>query len=201
MYGGLMILVAFICIAMMWTEGMWGNALTLVNVTFAALLAMNFYEPVASVIDDRMHSFTYYADFLSQWLLFAVSLAVLTISTDQLSKHHVRFKMPVEQVGRAIFAAATAWVFVCFVTATMHTAPLARSPFRGSFQQEPLSKNVFGLAPDRMFLGFMHSSSKAALANSTPTPFDKEGDYILKYGARRQSLKELNAKDGTTRVK
>ena len=201
LYGLLMVLIAFICIAMMWPEGMWGNTLTMVNVVLSALIALNFYEPIADFLDARMPSFTYYADFLSQWLLFAISLAVFSITTDQISKTQVRFKLPLEQAGRAIFAVATAAVFVCFVTTTMHTAPLSRSPFRGSFQQEPLSNNVFGTAPDRMLLGFMHSRSQQALANGTPTPFDKEGDYILKYGARRQALKEYNDKEGRTRVK
>ena len=201
MYGGLMILIAFICIAMMWTEGMWGNALTLVNVIFAAMLAMNFYEPIAAFMEAQLPSFTYMMDFVCQWFIFVVSLAVMRIVADQTSKHRVRFKMPLEQAGRAIFAVATALVLIGFTTATVHTAPLGRSPFRGSFQQKPLSNNVFGLAPDRMFLGFMHSSSKNALASPTPTPFDANGEYILKYGARRQSLKEHNEKEGTTRTK
>jgi hypothetical protein len=93
-------------------------------------------------------------------------------------------------------------VFICFVTTTVHLAPLSRSPFRGSFQQEPLSNNFFGLAPDRMFLGFMHSRSKesGALSRNTPRAFDAEGDFILKYGARRQALKEHNAAEGKLRV-
>jgi hypothetical protein len=201
LYGGLMILIAFVCIAMMWTEGMWGNVITLVNVIFSVMLALNFFEPMATFMEGRIPSFTYHWDFICQWLIFAVSLAALSITTDQISTHQVRFKMPLEQAGRAIFAVATAWVLICFTTATMHTAPLGRSPFRGSFQSEPLSKNLFGLAPDRMMLGFMHSRSKGALANPTPKPFDEKGDYILKYGARRQSLQEHNAKEGTTRVK
>jgi hypothetical protein len=201
LYSGLMILMAFICIAMMWTEGMWGNAITSINVIFAAMLAMNFYEPVATFMEARLPSFTYLLDFVCQWFLFAVALSVLRITTDQASQHQVRFKMPLEQAGRAIFAVATAWVLICFTTATMHTAPLGRSPFRGSFQREPLANNLFGLAPDRLFLGFVHSRSKTALANPTPTPFDAKGDYILKYGARRQALQEHNAKEGSTRVR
>lgn len=200
MFPYLLIVIIFICVALMWTEGMWANALTFVNTVFAALIALNFFEPVAGLIEKYARSYTYVCDFAAQWLLFIISLAVFRAITDQASRHAVRFKLPVEQAGRVIFALLTAWVFVCFATAAMHTAPLSRSPFRGSFEQEPLSNNFFGMAPDRMLLGFLRQRSKGALQCKTMNPFDENGDYILKYGVRRQALKEHNAAEGKLSV-
>ncbi len=200
-YGMMMVVVAFVCIAMMWPEGMWGNAITFMNVILAILVSMNFFEPVASFLAPKVPSFAYYWDFLSLWLIFVVSLAVFSIATDELSKSKVRFRMPVEQAGRAIFALLTAWVFICFVTTTMHTAPLARTAFKGSFEANgPLSNNVFGRAPDRMLLSFIQSASQGSLKDLKPRTFDEKGEFILKYGARRHMLKEYNAREGTTRV-
>jgi hypothetical protein len=201
MFGWLLVVVAFICTALMWNEGLWSNSITFVNTVFAVMIALNFYEPVATFLENRIPSFTYVVDFLSQWLLFAISLAILRVISDQVSRHAVRFKMPVEHVGRMVFALGTAWILICFTTTTMHTAPLTRSPFRGSFAEEPMSNNFFGLAPDRLLLGFMHDRSKAALSRSEPRPFDAQGEYIVKYGARRQSLQEHNALEGGFRVK
>ncbi|MEM8677970.1 MAG: hypothetical protein AAGF97_01330 [Planctomycetota bacterium] len=192
--------IAFIVIAMMWGEGMWGNAITLMNTVFAVMVAFNTYEYLANWLAETLPSFTYFSDYLAVWLIFAAVFNILRLTTDQVSKHRVRFKMPIEHTGRALFAVATAWVMVCFVCATLHMAPLARTSFRGGFGAEPLSKHFVGLAPDRMFLGFMHSRSSGALATSPPNVFDPNGEFILKYGARRQMLKEHNARVGTPRV-
>jgi hypothetical protein len=201
MFPWLLVVVMFICVALMWPEGLWANALTFVNTVFAAMVSLNFFEPVAGLMEKYLASYRYTLDFVAQWLLFVISLAVFRSLTDQTSRHAVRFKLPVEQAGRAIFALLTAWVLVCFTTTAMHTAPLSRSPFRGSFQQEPMSNNFFGTAPDRMLLGFVRQRSMGALSGSNTRPFDEQGDYIVKYGARRQSLKEHNAAEGALRIR
>ncbi len=201
MFAWLIVVVMFICVAMLWNEGMWANALNLVNVTLAAALATNLYEPAADYLEKQMASFTYLLDFLCLWAIFALVYSVLRACTDGISNHAVRFRLPIERGGRIVFALATAWVLACFITTSIHTAPLSVSPFRGSFAKEPLSNDFFGLAPDRMWLGFMHSRSSGALAKSTPRVFDPDGDFILKYGARRFELAEHNKKEGAIRVK
>jgi hypothetical protein len=200
MFAWLLVVMIFICVALMWTEGMWANALTFVNTVFAALVALNFFEPVAALMEKYLRSYTYVLDFVALWLLFVISLAAFRAITDQTSRHAVRFKMPVEHTGRVVFALLTAWVLVCFTTAAMHTAPLSRSPFRGSFAQEPLANNFFGLAPDRILLSFVQQRSLGALARSNPRVFDETGDFIVRYGARRQSLKDHNASTGALRI-
>ena len=46
---------------------------------------------------------------------------------------------------------------------TLHTAPLARHFLGGAFQREPDSKMFFGLAPDRVWLAWVHRESKGVL--------------------------------------
>lgn len=198
----LFLVVMFICVAMMWTEGAWSNAVTFVNTVFAAILASVCFEPLADYLDKQLPTFTYVWDFLTLMLLFAGLYSVLRLITDSISKHRVRFKMPLEQGGRAIFAVATAWVLVCFLATALHTAPLARTSFRGSFGKEPMSNHFFGLAPDRLWLGFLHSRSaeKKALSHGQPRQFDPQAEFILKYGSRRQALQEHNALEGSIRV-
>lgn len=201
MFTGLLLLIAFVCVALMWTEGMWSNAITFVNTVFAVLLAMNFFEPVANLLQQYLKSFVFVVDFLALWLVFIISLAVMRVITDQVSRYTVRFKMPIEHAGRVAFALFTAWLMICFTTVTVHTAPLSRSPFRGSFQPEPMANNFFGMAPDRMLLAFLHGRSQGTLSKLTPQPFDEQGDFVLKYGSWREELREHNAKEGTLRIK
>jgi hypothetical protein len=180
--------IFIVCLAMLWNEGMWSNALTLVNTVLAALVATNYFELVADFLDKQQPTYTYVWDFLSLWGLFALTYALLRAFTDTISRHRVRFKMPVEQAGRLSFAAATGWVMICFTLMTLHTAPLAQTAFRGSFQPQPMSNDFLGMAPDRMWLGFVQSRSRGALSLSNPNVFDPSGEFILKYGSRRDNF-------------
>ena len=192
MLSGILVLVWIVCIAMLWNEGMWNNCITLINVLLSALLAMNYFEPAAKFLESKMPSYTYVVDYLAIWFVFFIAYLVLRAVTDQLSKTQVKFIMPIEQAGRIISVLAIGWIMVCFTLASMHTAPLARTAVRGGFQAEPMSNNFLGMAPDRMWLGFIQHRSKNALSNNPPVVFDEQGEYIFKYGGRRQKFSEQN---------
>ena len=67
-----MFVILFACVAMCYAEGMWSNAIRLINVVTAGLLAVNFFEPLARWLDGMQPSYTYLWDYLSLWALFAV---------------------------------------------------------------------------------------------------------------------------------
>ena len=194
--GFLLVLVWFICVAFLWNEGMWSNCLTLINTLLSALVAMNYWEPLADWAEgmsDSMATYTYVIDYLCMWLLFFVSIAVMRAATAGLSRTQVRFMPPVEQAGRVVSVLLIGWVIVCFTVTTLHTAPLARTAIRGSFQESPMSNNFFGLAPDRMWLGYVQYRSKGPLATSPPRVFDEQGEFVFKYGERRRKFSEQSA--------
>ena len=209
-------IVMLICVAMCWNEGLWGNAVTLVNVVLAAMIATNYFEPLASFIDSQMASYTYLWDFLSIWMLFVFVYAVLRAVTDYLSKVKVRFKMPVEQVGRIVFALAIGYVMMAFTAMTLHMAPLGQRPFRGSFGQvqeglltdKAMPSTFLGLSPDRQWLGFMHGRSadggalsRWAVFGWKKRQFDPNANFIFKYAAHRQKLEQYNRETGALRVR
>ena len=43
-FPGLLFVIFLFCVAFLYTDGMWGNAVQLINVVTAALLAVNFWE-------------------------------------------------------------------------------------------------------------------------------------------------------------
>ena len=198
-----LLVVCFIVIAMLWNEGLWSNAITMCNIIFAGVVSWNLFEPAAGWLEGQLKSFTYACDFLAFWLVFALAFNVFRAMTDQISKHRVRFKKPVEQAGRVVFAVLSAWVLVCIMCASFHVAPLSQSPFGGSFAKEPKAGCFFGLAPDRMWLAFMHSRSKGAMKTlGQPKVFDPNGDFTLKYASRRKELQAHNLKtDGSIRIR
>jgi hypothetical protein len=185
--------ILFVSIALMVNSGLWNNAITLFNTLTAALLATNFWEPLADWLDKQAPSYTYFWDFLAFWLVFGLSMVVFRAATDSLSRVTVRFKKPVDMAGGIFFACWTGWVMVCFATTTLHTAPLARNFLSGQFQRDPEIRMFFGLAPDRQWLGLAQSLSTGSLGRSNPDAhkFDPRGEFILKYGERRAKFETI----------
>ena len=97
--------VFFACVAMMFNEGLWNNAIMFFNVMMAALLATNYFEPLADWLQRKDPSYMFVVDFLSVWAIFAVVLVVLRLATDKISRVKVRFKRPVDIAGGIFFAA------------------------------------------------------------------------------------------------
>ena len=187
--------VFFACIATMSQTGLWTNAIVLFNVMTSALIATTLFEPVAAWLQTKEASYTYFWDFLSLWGVFAISMFALGSITNMISRVKVKFRKPVDQAGGIFFAAWVGWVMVCFTTFSMHTAPLVRSFFGGTFQPSPTDKMFFGQGPDRQWLGFVHKESQGALSGSSV--FDPNAEFILKYGERRARFeKEQTARVG-----
>jgi hypothetical protein len=184
-------LVFVACFAGLFNSGLWSNTLTLINVVTSALLATNYFEPLAGWFDKLYPPGTYAYDFAAIWLIFGVSMMALRAATDVASKVKVRFLQPVDQAGSYLFACWIAWVMVCFTTMTLHTAPLARNFLGGAFQPEPDSRMFFGLAPDRLWLSWVHKESKGSFCRLRQlVPFDAQGDFILRYGSRREEFEK-----------
>jgi uncharacterized membrane protein required for colicin V production len=191
------LVILFLCIAFVFNEGLWSACLLLMNLLLAGIIAVNFFEPLANWLDSMFPAFTYFWDFLSIWLCFAIALVVLRLATHYLSRHRVRFKRPVDMAGGMFFAFLVGYVMLQFTLFTMHLAPLKRN-FLG-FQEQPDTRMVFGLAPDRTWLGFMNKLSDSSAGSLSRSPsaadptayvFNPEDDFILKYGQRRKQYEK-----------
>ncbi len=195
----ILFVIFVICVAALWFQGLWSNAITLINMLLAMMLAFNYFEPLSVMLEGIEPTYTYLWDFLALWGLFAISLGLLRVVTRLLSRHRVAFDFWVETVGRSLLAVWIAWLFIGFICATMHTAPLGPHPL--GFQPTPTSGDFLGLAPGRYWLAFMQSRSRGALSRPESDPaklsplerdkdlnvriFDPESKFILKYYQRR----------------
>jgi hypothetical protein len=177
--------------AALMTQGLWSNTITLVNIITAGLIATNYFEPVANFLDRQEPRLSYMWDFFAVWILFGVAMVLLRMATDYVSQVKVRFFMPVERAGGILMAIWAAWIALCFTTMTLHTAPLARHFLFGDFQPDPDAKMMFGLQPDRVWMGWVHRESEGALARfGTLNAFDNRGEFILRYSNRRGEFQE-----------
>lgn len=201
----LMFLVLFACVAMLYTDGMWSNAIRLINVITAALLAMNFFEPFADYLEQTAPSYSYFWDFIALWALFGVFSLIFRQLTDRLSRVKVKFLKVADQIGSGVLSIWIGWVMVCFLMVTLHTAPLAKNCLFESFQPE--QQMFLGFAPDRLLLGFMQKLSQGPYDLSVSevdrkaekTVFDPHGEFLPKYATRRAMLEgNVNTKGSLT---
>jgi hypothetical protein len=175
---------------------MWSNAIRLINVVTAALLATNFFEPVARWLDHWQPSSTFVADFLALWVLFALFAGGLGELTSRVSRVKVRFLKIADQIGSGVLALWIGWVIVCFTMMTLHTAPLSRTFLFGGFKAE--SHMFLGLAPDRRWLGFMRKMSRGTFCRSAAIEeFDPQADFMPKYASRREKVADTIRLRGT----
>jgi len=157
------------------SEGAWGAALMFFNVLFGAIIALNFYEPLAGLIDSTGIPWGF-SDTFSLLSLFIVSTLLLRMGTETLAPAMVRFPSPVYHLGRLVFGLAGAVVTVAFLLVALQTAPIHKKIF-GVLDYE--SKAPFGFALDRKLLAFFQYSTGMVFVEhveGSRDPFREYGD-------------------------
>jgi len=159
------------------------------NVFIAGLVAFNFWEPLADMLDPTfggsvLHG---YEDAIVLVLLFIVTLGVLRSITNLLSRTQIRFPVGFQQGGGAFFGLITGYLISGFLVCVFQTLPwhenfMNFSPRRDAGTDGPLRRI---LPPDRVWLALMHRAGAYALSNDEdPKTTGKEasGDrYVHKY--------------------
>jgi hypothetical protein len=171
--------IFFICMAMLWTEGFWSNAITWVNVIVSGYIAVSLWEWAAGQLQNQMPSFQYVIDILAVWLVFAVAMGVLRGITGYLSKFKVRFHRLTEMIGNIVMSILVATTFTAFAAWTLHMAPLAPDTFRGAGTNSLLG---------RIWASAASISSRGTMTGGASFPSD---GYAQRYYAQRQALANL----------
>ncbi|MBN1394519.1 MAG: CvpA family protein [Pirellulales bacterium] len=195
----LMLLIFVACVATCYSEGTWSNAIMLINIITATILAVNFFEPLAKWLEGWQPTYTYIWDFLSLWGLFALSMLIFRLLTDTLSRVKVRFLKIADRIGSGVLSVAIGWVMICFTMMTLHTAPLSRTFLWEGFR--PQERMIMGLGPDRQWLGLMKRTSKGVFSRAAPRPFGPSSKFINTYETRRSNLEEHIKKNNSLRVR
>ena len=146
--------------AMMVREGLWSNAISLINILVSGLVAFAFYSPMAIYLDEMTSGeYTYLMDFICIWTLFVVAMVVSRGITALASKTRMRFKNPIDPVGGPLVGLVAAWALSAFVMATLHTAPMGKAAFSGGLihsDSDVQSKSAL-FAPDLGWLRFVET--------------------------------------------
>lgn len=209
------ILIIAVIVGTNWWFGAWNIMINLINFFIAALVATNYFEVVADQIESFNSTYTYLADFVSLWAIFFLTFIVLRAVTDLLSRYRLKLDPWMEYTARGVLSVWLAGAFFCFAAFSLHLAPLPPDAFQAN-----VGDKTMGIGPDRMWLAFIQSRSRGALAESknasfvpeynlTEHPddtgldlrvFDPRAQFIATYHLRRSNLSKVSAlrvnKDG-----
>jgi hypothetical protein len=181
-------------------EGAWGAAAMFLCVTFAGLVAMNFFEPLANYLQAWLPAdwavWSVRLDFITLMGLFIGGVFLLRLMGERLAPSFIAIHGRLYDVCRFGFALMTGYLTIAFLLAALHTAALPRD-FLGF---TPERKNFFGLtAPDREWLGLVqYISEKSMQSSEDHRIFDgafvkvEEHNleiwptYIIRYASRRE---------------
>jgi hypothetical protein len=170
------------------SEGLWGAALMFFNILFSALIAFNFYEPLAGLLAENVAPTAGYADTTCLIGLFVISLVVLRLTTESIAPAMVRFPVPVFHAGRIVFALGGSLITMAVLILAFETSPVDKKIF-GVIDYK--FKPPFGMALDRQWLAFFQYTTGYVFAdNSTETVdrefghakvFDPRGDWLIQH--------------------
>jgi hypothetical protein len=155
------------------SEGLWGAALMFFNVIFGGMIAFNFYEPLARMLDRTGINWGF-SDTLSLLGLFCVSVVLLRMTTETLAPAMVRFPTPIYHLGRLVFGLGGALVTMAIIILAFHTAPVHKKIF-GVINYD--TKPPFGLGLDHQWLGFFQYETGDVFAQYGSGQRDPFGSY------------------------
>ncbi|MDO5554036.1 MAG: hypothetical protein Q4G68_09750 [Planctomycetia bacterium] len=80
-------------------DSLWGTLIKLFNIFFSSLLAMNFFEPVATIIDKVSPATSFYNDLYAFVVIYVVCMEVLVEVSNRLTRVNVFFPDKVNLFG------------------------------------------------------------------------------------------------------
>lgn len=152
---GILALVAWLVAS----EGAHGAAVTLIATVLSGLLATNFFEPLAAFLGGTLPDYDHYMDLVAFLGLFAICVTLLRVLAEQLLPTQLEIYGTIYEPLRWVSAVGTGYIVMALVAVSLHLAPLSRDYLGFT----PERKNVFGMSPDRQWLGFSQYVSEKSL--------------------------------------
>ncbi len=133
------------------TEGAWGAVHSFLCVLISALIATNYFEQAAAILEGLSPGYRHFMDVIALVGLFIGCVFALRMGSEHLVQVYIGLPSAMDTAGKWLFGAATGYLTMAFLLMALHTAPFPRE-FLGFKPERP---NFFGMAPDRQWIGFM----------------------------------------------
>jgi hypothetical protein len=164
-------------------EGLFTAFTMLCNVMFAGLLAFNFWEPLANLLDGPLQGSALegHEDFLVLLVIFCLTLGLLRLVTNNLANNLVDYTAVPQQIGGAFVGILTGYLAAGFFISALQTLPWHDQflGFEAKAQSESPLRRVF--PPDRVWLAMMRRAGAYPLANQEDPDVPEGDDDIDEY--------------------
>lgn len=194
-----------------WREGLLTACTMFVNVFLSGLIAFNFFEPLADLLESGLADTPLrgWEDALSLMVLFSFSLGFLRLLTNSIAPTDLDYPPVLLRAGGVLFGVATGYLASGIIVCILQTLPW-HEHFMGFDAKYDSSVAGGGLRnilpPDRVWLALMQRAGAYAFANSEDedvtdprTPyeryrtFDKYATFELRYARHRRYNDERDA--------
>jgi uncharacterized membrane protein required for colicin V production len=188
--GFLTVLIMLICAYALMREGLLTAFAMCCNVLLAGIVAFNFWEPLADLLDpgfsgSAMHG---YEDALCLFLIFLATLLLLRWATNQLANRVPDLHPTLQYGGGVLFGLITGYLLSGFLLCVLQTLPWHQRFMNFDPEVDPADPNAalrHVLPPDRAWLVLMHQLSTDRLQWKEDT-FDRHGNFELRFARLRR---------------
>ncbi len=177
-------------------EGLFTSVIILVNVVLSGLLAFNFWEPLATLIDPMLQGgfLDGYQDFVLLLGLFCGALALLRVATNNMANYQIEFPAVAQQFGGAAVGLLSGYLVSGFLICLLETIPWHQN-FVDYQPRNPGERQFF--PADRVWLSLMRHAGAFPFAcgadrvaadspyEQHPT-FDRGGTFEHRYWRYRR---------------
>jgi Colicin V production protein len=165
-------------------EGLFTAATMCCNVFFAGLIAFNFWEPLANLLEPGLQK-TFlegYEDAFVLIGLFCLSLGLLRLVTNTLANAVIDYDAVPQQGGGVLFGLATGYLVSGFLVCVLQTLPWHENFM--AFEWKAANRDsAFNrlFPPDRVWLAMMRRAGAYPLANRADPDFGTPGEDSYYY--------------------
>jgi hypothetical protein len=174
-------------------EGLFTACTMFVNTFLAGLVAFNFWEPLAKLLEPPLAG-TFLRgceDFLCLLILFCLALGILRTTCNYLANRQVLFPPVVQRGGGVLFGLATGYLASGFLICALQTLPWHENFmfFDPKFEPGPGQAIRRLLPPDRVWLGLMYRAGAYAFANQEDPKYSTSSSLYERYYTFDRSAK------------
>jgi hypothetical protein len=190
-------------------EGVFTACTMFVNTLIAGLVAFNFWEPIADMLDPNFADYFLhgYEDCIVLVALFAVTLGILRMITNAICRTEMEYPQWLRRGGGFLFGMATGYIVCGFLLCVLQTLPWHEEfmffPSPSKMAAEPRKGLSRVLPPDLVWLAMMNRAGAYTFANNQDenplaeasdfkpyykeyATFDKYGTFELRYARYRR---------------
>jgi hypothetical protein len=178
---GIPLAIAAALFGFRWNEGFYSNVLAAATVAFSALIAIGWWEDLASLLCGYIPKMLYLADITSVWIIFAVSIYVIYNASNLMSSVKVKFADPIEKAGNFLSLTLTFVLLYGFFLFTIDLGGV------GAKKEETVAND----SPQIQAARILSAGNLSSFVNSHQ--FDEKGQFRQLHLRRRQQIWDVVA--------